>query len=130
MRISKSVTAEIGHRLLNYNGKCNRLHGHSYKFTVTVEGEIDQYSGMVMDFRDLKDRINSIVRFWDHRMILQTGDPIISHINRSEIVVFDKPPTAENMAKHLFVSLRSQGLSVVSVIVRETSTSTAEVTNG
>ena len=33
---------EAAHNLYNYQGDCSRLHGHSYKLSVTVEGNIDK----------------------------------------------------------------------------------------
>ncbi|HEY3283230.1 MAG TPA: 6-carboxytetrahydropterin synthase [Armatimonadota bacterium] len=35
-------------------GRCNRLHGHSYRLRVALHGPIDPDSGMVMNFTDLK----------------------------------------------------------------------------
>lgn len=54
MLISKRFTFEASHVLPKHPGKCSRLHGHSWNLTVTVEGPIEQSSGFVMDYADLK----------------------------------------------------------------------------
>jgi 6-pyruvoyltetrahydropterin/6-carboxytetrahydropterin synthase len=45
----------------NYFGKCSNLHGHSYKMTVAVKGDIDNLTGFVIDFAKLKDIVNEII---------------------------------------------------------------------
>jgi len=102
MKLSKTVTAEIGHRLLSHPGKCSRPHGHHYVFTVTVEGEIDPKTGMVMDFSQIKETIKSLVDSWDHKMIVQRGDTLVHAMGSSEYMVLEVPPTAENLARELF----------------------------
>jgi len=37
MRITKQYRTETAHRLMNYDGKCSHLHGHSYLWEVTAE---------------------------------------------------------------------------------------------
>ncbi|XP_032565618.1 6-pyruvoyl tetrahydrobiopterin synthase isoform X2 [Chiroxiphia lanceolata] len=72
-RLSRSVTFSACHRLhskslsdeenLKLFGKCNNPngHGHNYKVTVTVRGQIDPVSGMVMNLTDLKEYMQSLV---------------------------------------------------------------------
>ena len=71
-------------------GKCaNRNgHGHNYTLEVTVEGQVDDDSGFVVDLKKLKDVIESeVVQVYDHR-----------HLNL-EVPEFQSAiPTTENMA--------------------------------
>jgi 6-pyruvoyltetrahydropterin/6-carboxytetrahydropterin synthase len=62
-------------------------HGHTYTLEVTVKGEIDPETGMVMDLRDLRDLIRS--RIIDH----------VDHANLNVDVPFLRgvPPSAENI---------------------------------
>lgn len=53
MKIAKEFTFDSAHFLKDYHGKCERMHGHTYKMRVTVEGEI-QKNGLVMDFSEIK----------------------------------------------------------------------------
>lgn len=61
VRIRREENFELSHILDGYNGKCGRLHGHRYCAKVTLEGNIDPESGMIMDFGDLKPIINEII---------------------------------------------------------------------
>lgn len=51
--ISKSFTFEASHVLPRHPGKCRRLHGHSWKLTVSVIGYVDPNTGFVCDYGDL-----------------------------------------------------------------------------
>lgn len=53
MLVTKIFTFDAAHKLTNYYGKCERLHGHTYKLEVTLEGDV-QSNGMVLDFVVLK----------------------------------------------------------------------------
>ncbi|XP_017665374.1 PREDICTED: 6-pyruvoyl tetrahydrobiopterin synthase isoform X1 [Lepidothrix coronata] len=79
-RLSRSVTFSACHRLhskslsdeenLKLFGKCNNPngHGHNYKVTVTVRGQIDPVSGMVMNLTDLKEYMQEgIMEPLDHK---------------------------------------------------------------
>merc|ERR1719357_1106293 len=51
-------------------GKCNNPngHGHNYKVEVTVRGEIDRHTGMVMNLTDLKRCIQEVIMIpLDHK---------------------------------------------------------------
>ena len=45
--------------------KCGRLHGHTYKVELIIEGETR--GGMVLDFADLKQSLRDVLRHYDHR---------------------------------------------------------------
>ncbi|MBP7898432.1 6-carboxytetrahydropterin synthase QueD [Candidatus Gracilibacteria bacterium] len=53
MFVTKEFTFHASHFLTKYYGRCERLHGHSYKLEVTVEGDIGE-NDMVIDFGILK----------------------------------------------------------------------------
>ena len=53
MIIIKEFDFDAAHYLPAYNGKCEHLHGHTYKLVVKVEGTPD-HEGMVIDFIKLK----------------------------------------------------------------------------
>lgn len=67
MRLSKEFRFEASHRLPNHPGKCRRLHGHSWRLTVVVEGEVDSSTGMVMDYDEIKKVMQPIIDDLDHR---------------------------------------------------------------
>ena len=45
VRVTKRFTFEAAHRLLQNNGKCEFLHGHSYKVEFTIQRGIEQGHG-------------------------------------------------------------------------------------
>lgn len=139
MRVTKVVEFETAHLLPGYDGGCGNLHGHSYKIEVTVEGPKDQNNfGMVMDFKDLKKAINTIVP--DHRFVFGEGDEIsqkIANILDEYNLKYIKYPfltTAENMVgyfaelinEYIHNELGIYHAHVVQVKLWETSTSFAE----
>jgi 6-pyruvoyltetrahydropterin/6-carboxytetrahydropterin synthase len=100
------------HRVEDYPGNCERLHGHNWKVEVIVrQGELDPL-GMVLDFRKLKELARKALEPFDHNYL-------------NEVAPFDKVnPTAENIAKHLYLVL-SKEAPVCRVNVYETETSMA-----
>lgn len=50
------------HKLSNpYTAKCKELHGHNWKVFVSIEAEsIDDNTGMIVDFKKIKDTINTL----------------------------------------------------------------------
>jgi 6-pyruvoyltetrahydropterin/6-carboxytetrahydropterin synthase len=71
-------------------GKCNNPHGHGHNYTleVTVAGEPDPQTGMVLDLKELKEILQQeVVDRMDHR-----------HLNFEVPELAGKIPTCENVA--------------------------------
>ena len=68
MIIFKEFTFEAAHKLPNVpsDHKCSRLHGHSFKVEVHVEGPVNPYEGWVVDFTVLKQVVQPIIDRLDH----------------------------------------------------------------
>jgi 6-pyruvoyltetrahydropterin/6-carboxytetrahydropterin synthase len=115
--ITISLTFSAAHQLPDHQGKCARLHGHTYGLEVTVEGtpqESGPSVGMVMDFSDLRDRVSRlIIDHLDHRLLNE---------------LFDTAPTTETVAAWAFRRLQEDGLPVVRVRLAEGPSSYVEVT--
>jgi 6-pyruvoyl-tetrahydropterin synthase len=96
---------------------------------VTVKAEALNSDGMVMDFSELKIRMNEILDGWDHAILLQKGDPLISVLEALDqrIAVLQGPPTAELLARNMHFNLTSAGLDVESVTIYETEKNCATV---
>ncbi|EOR96068.1 Queuosine biosynthesis QueD, PTPS-I [Arcticibacter svalbardensis MN12-7] len=45
------------------------MHGHTYTLTVSLEGEVDSYTGWLIDFTDLKEAVDPLVKALDHRLL-------------------------------------------------------------
>lgn len=66
MIVIKEFSFDAAHFLPAYNGKCEKLHGHTYKLVVKVEGARDE-EGMVLDFALLKKIVQEeVLQFLDH----------------------------------------------------------------
>ena len=69
MRVTKTFSFEAAHRLLDYRGKCERLHGHSYRLAVTLDAPV-RPDGIAFDFVDLKRAVKErVVDVLDHRYL-------------------------------------------------------------
>jgi len=67
LRVSREFLFDAAHNLPRYNGKCERLHGHTFRIRITVDAPLDTWSGMAFDFHDLKRVIQTrIVDVLDH----------------------------------------------------------------
>jgi 6-pyruvoyltetrahydropterin/6-carboxytetrahydropterin synthase len=84
VRVTKDHLVFCSGHFISYEGdKCERLHGHNYRATVEIEGELDE-NQYVFDFIALKNRTKAIVDELDHRMMLATLNPHIEVEQRSE----------------------------------------------
>ena len=118
----RPVRISAGHRLLHHDGKCSRPHGHNYEITVKLVGELTD-EGWIAD----KGDITTVLSQWDHRFLLEAGDPLVEAFEASgdddATVVLDAPPTAEVMSAVLERRLLAElpdNVESVAVQVRET----------
>ncbi|HEX9204853.1 MAG TPA: 6-carboxytetrahydropterin synthase QueD [Candidatus Deferrimicrobiaceae bacterium] len=78
------------HRLREYDGNCERLHGHNWQVEVSVASETLDERGIALDFRAIKAALNDLLSALDHRYL-------------NEVSPFDRlNPSSENLARHLF----------------------------
>ena len=126
--IVKSVSFCYGHRLLNYVGPCEHLHGHNAKADIMLASQTLDERGMVVDFGDIKSSIKKwIDETLDHTMLLSVGDPLIPVFeeNKEKFYLMDNNPTAENIAKLIYEYAEQQDFPVTSVTLWESDTSFA-----
>lgn len=111
MNIYKEFVAEAAHWLPNVpkGHKCGRLHGHSFKIRIHVSGEIDDHTGWVRDFADIKKVFKPYYEMIDHNCL--------NHIEGLE------NPTSENLCRWIWVMLENQLADLYKVEVFETCTS-------
>ena len=115
--IYKEFSFEAAHRLPHHEGKCRRLHGHSFRGRVYVVSDQlktqGSETGMVMDFGTLKAYLDPLVKdYLDHY-----------YLNDSLGL---ESPTSEAIAAWIFQKLADQGLpGLHSVEILETCTSAA-----
>ncbi|MFH1259672.1 MAG: 6-carboxytetrahydropterin synthase QueD [Elusimicrobiota bacterium] len=81
------------HRLADYQGNCERLHGHNWKVEMFLRRDKLDSSGLAVDFRIVKKKLDQVLVLLDHQYL-------------NEIAAFKKiNPTAENIARFIYQSL-------------------------
>lgn len=94
--VVKKLEISASHQLkLDYESKCQRLHGHNWIVHIYARSKELNQNGMVIDFGHIKEAIHGRL---DHR-----------HIND---IMGDINPTAENMAKWICDELGTQCFKV------------------
>lgn len=139
IRVTKQFGFEMSHALLNYDGLCRNIHGHSYKLQITVTGEPLQEpgspkDGMVIDFSVLKKLIQEqIISQLDHSLMINEKAPTekLSQLGqmyeRHQVVPFQ--PTSENIVVYIAEKIKPMlphNVELFSVRLFETSSSFAE----
>lgn len=115
--VTRHVEFEAAHLLQGYDGRCQNLHGHSYKLEVTVScpESVRQKNkfGFVMDFKKLDQILDDYVP--DHAFITNvlngvgTADYDIAEVVNSynmRIFEMNSEPSAENMVAVFAVELQ------------------------
>lgn len=126
--IVKSISFCYGHRLLNYVGPCQNLHGHNARVDIMLASEQLDEQGMVKDFSDIKAPIKAwIDANLDHTLLLCADDPLIPILqdNKEKFYLMSDNPTAENIAKLIYKHARELGFSVKAVTLWESDSSFA-----
>jgi 6-pyruvoyltetrahydropterin/6-carboxytetrahydropterin synthase len=105
------------HRLENFYGKCEALHGHNWKVEVFLTGDRLDGAGLLRDFGVVKARTREVLEELDHKFL-------------NELPAFqNQNPSSENMARHLYerlgALLNGDGVRVSRVSVWESDTSCA-----
>jgi 6-pyruvoyltetrahydropterin/6-carboxytetrahydropterin synthase len=108
MKITQAFTFEAAHRLPNVPPahRCHRMHGHSYRVELRLQGAVDPVTGFVADFFDIEAAFQPLLERLDHHCL-------------NEIEGLENP-TAENIAIWLWDRLRADIPLLVAVVVYET----------
>jgi 6-pyruvoyltetrahydropterin/6-carboxytetrahydropterin synthase len=114
----KIITSfSAAHRLENFYGKCEALHGHNWKVEVFLVGKKLDEAGLLLDFGAVKARTRELLEEVDHKYLNEL--PAFSHQN----------PSSENLASYLFqrlaAALNRDGVQVSRVNVWESDNSCA-----
>jgi 6-pyruvoyltetrahydropterin/6-carboxytetrahydropterin synthase len=118
LSLSKTFRFEAAHWLPTFpeGHKCRRMHGHSFRFDVVVEGEVDPAKGYLIDYGDIKKICDPIVKQLDHYCL-------------NDIPGLENP-TAEMISKWLWDHIKPQLPLLAKIIVNETCTSACEYRGG
>ena len=71
MELFKEFMFEAAHLLphVPQGHKCGRLHGHSFKVAVYIEGEVDPHTGWIRDFSEIKAIFKPLYEQLDHNYL-------------------------------------------------------------
>ncbi len=118
VRLAKSFTFEAAHFLPTFpeGHKCRRMHGHSFKVDVVVEGDAPEAQGYLIDYGQIKAAIDPIEKLLDHYVL-------------NEIEGLENP-TSEVIARWIFDRLRAELPLLAEIIVHETCTSRCHYSGG
>ncbi len=103
------------HNLRGYKGKCEDLHGHNWGVEVAARADKLDKTGMVVDFKELKDMLKEVIAGLDHKYL-------------NDLECFKEAnPTSENIARYVFERLADKrtDIDICEVTVFETDTSSA-----
>lgn len=92
MLLIRNFKFDAAHNLTAYHGKCEKLHGHTYKLTVKLEGTPGE-EDMILDFVELKKIVH---------------ENVIRHLDHAYINDLIPQPTAENIAKWVWKQLHDK----------------------
>jgi 6-pyruvoyltetrahydropterin/6-carboxytetrahydropterin synthase len=84
------------HQIRGIEGGCERLHGHNWKVEVFVSGDKLDENGLLIDFRDIKDKTETLMEELDHKFLNEL-EPFIT-LN----------PSSENVSRYVYEALSRQ----------------------
>lgn len=88
--LKKNFRFEASHQLKHYEGKCCRLHGHSWKMTIEIKGEIKStLNNMVIDYNIISKIVNPLL------------EERLDHFHLND-TLNSEDPTSEYVAKWIF----------------------------
>ena len=111
MELRKTFQIEAAHRLPNVAAghKCARLHGHSWRIEVAIEGPVGDDTGWVMDYADLKAAFQPVHDRIDHHYL-------------NDIPGLENP-TSERLAVWIWNELKPRLPLLSELVIAETCTS-------
>lgn len=128
--IKSEVEFDMAHFLSGYKGKCSNIHGHRYKVIASfMSAKLKKQGnnrGMVEDFAVIKGDLKEIAKRFDHKLVIEKNDEgeklakKIQSVGNFDIYFVNYRPTAEEMARDIFFSLKKKELPIYSVELFET----------
>ena len=112
MLISKTFKFDSAHKLPNYPGKCSQLHGHTWKLIVSCSGEVNEKTGMTIDFLEIK------------RVVQDKVLSKIDHIYLNDLI---ENPTCENILLWIKKELKPSLRGLKTLVLYETDSSFCEL---
>ncbi|MGC9114444.1 MAG: 6-pyruvoyl trahydropterin synthase family protein [Fervidicoccaceae archaeon] len=119
----KGIHFDAAHYTLGSESKCESLHGHTFELDVELEGDVDESTGMIMDFAELKKLVKEVISEYDHKVIVpkeHLNQTVLSGKFKTEIKVLDSPhATTEYIALSILSELRKKVRGRISIRLYE-----------
>jgi 6-pyruvoyltetrahydropterin/6-carboxytetrahydropterin synthase len=111
VEIFKTFIVEAAHWLprVPETHKCRRLHGHSFRIEIHVDGPVEAGHGWVCDFADIGTAFRPFYDQLDHHCL-------------NDVEGLENP-TSENLARWIWQQLKPALPALSRIVVRETCTS-------
>jgi 6-pyruvoyltetrahydropterin/6-carboxytetrahydropterin synthase len=108
VKLSKDFSFESAHLLPHVppGHKCGRIHGHSFRVEISVEGEMDEKMGWLYDHAKISEFTKEVIERLDHRYL-------------NDIPGLENP-TFENLAIWIWKELKGKCPDLCEVVVHET----------
>lgn len=124
VRLSKEFTFDSAHHLHEYDGACHRLHGHTYRLQVSMEGKPNDI-GIVIDFSEMKRIVTErIIKPIDHHYLNDVLPPMNTTAENMVVWIY------EQLQQALLAERLSPRVVVAEVKLWETPSSYAMVDKG
>lgn len=113
-RVQASFNFEMAHKLhTSYSKECmENIHGHSYQADVAVNGLVNPNTGVVIDFKLMKQLLNdNIFNEFDHALVLSAEDEkLVSAVKPliNKVIIMTMNSTAENLARYFAQRIYSE----------------------
>lgn len=107
MEIFKVFKFDAAHQLpcVPAGHKCAKMHGHSFRVEIHVQGAVDSRTGWVMDFADIKAAFDPLLDQLDHKYL-------------NDIAGLDNP-TSENLCRWIWLRLKPTLPQLCKIVVQE-----------
>ncbi|MGC8624121.1 MAG: 6-carboxytetrahydropterin synthase QueD [Phycisphaerae bacterium] len=107
----KEFRFEAAHRLPRVppEHKCARLHGHSFRVELLIRGPVNQETGWLMDFADLRRAFAPLLEQLDHHYL-------------NDIPGLENP-TSEHLARWIWIRLKDRLPQLAQITIHESDTS-------
>ncbi len=118
MYISRDFKFDSAHNLICYEGKCENLHGHTYRLKVTLSGKQDETTGMIIDFNQLQKIVD---------------EKVIERLDHNYLNKIIEQSTAENIIQWIWNELKTplagKNYKLFELILWETENSSVTIRN-
>src|SRR5512134_924824 len=108
MKITQAFRLEAAHWLPGVppQHRCHRMHGHSYRVELRLDGPVNPKTGFVVDFFDVEKAFGPLMRLMDHNCL-------------NDVRGLENP-TAENIAVWIWERMKPSLPQLCAVLVYET----------